>query len=419
MSAAAAAGRSLVTPDVAIVGAGPSGLTAAAALSRAGLTTVVLERESAPGGIPRHSDHSGFGIRDLKRSLRGPEYAARLVDSAAGSGVDVWTEAMVTGVGPQRSVEVTTARGLFTVQPRALVLATGARERPRTARRIPGDRAPGVFTTGQLQQLVHLRGAVPGRKAVVVGAELVSWSAVLTLREAGCEVIAMISAFAQPEAPRLVTALGRRALGVPLLPATTVVSIEGRDRVRGVVVRSADGELRRIECDTVVLTGDWIPDHELARSAGLTLDAGTLGPQVDFALRTSEPGVFAIGNLIHPVDTADVAALDGAHVVNGIRAFLDSRGPAEGGVRLVAARPLRWLAPSLLRPGAGLPARNRLLAWPEEQVARPRVTVRRDGVVVATRRVWWPCTPGRVFRIPGDLLADLERGSGELEIGVE
>ena len=92
-----------------------------------------------------------------------------------------------------------------------------------------------------------------------------------------------------------------------------------------------------IDCDTVVLTGDWIPDHELARSAGLDIDPGTQGPVVDTALRTSRPGVFAVGNLLHPVDTADIAALDGRHVADHVRAYLDVAGPLP---RAYASRPM-------------------------------------------------------------------------------
>ena len=72
-------------------------------------------------------------------------------------------------------------------------------------------------------------------------------------------------------------------------------------------------------CELVVLTGDWVPDHELATSAALTADPVTRGPRVDAALRTSRLGVFAAGNLVHPVDTADIAALDGSHVAAAVR----------------------------------------------------------------------------------------------------
>jgi len=77
-----------------------------------------------------------------------------------------------------------------------------------------------------------------------------------------------------------------------------------------------------IACDTVILTGDWIPDNELARLRGLDFDRGSLSPLVDTSLRTTAEGIFAAGNLLHPVDTADVAALDGRHVATSVRDYL-------------------------------------------------------------------------------------------------
>ena len=90
--------------DVVIVGAGPAGLTAAAELAADGaLNVVVLERESQAGGIPRHSDHLGYGIRDLKTFLSGPTYARRLVVRALAAGAQIRTDTMVTGwAGDQR-----------------------------------------------------------------------------------------------------------------------------------------------------------------------------------------------------------------------------------------------------------------------------------------------------------------------------
>ncbi len=93
------------------------------------------------------------------------------------------------------------------------------------------------------------------------------------------------------------------------------------------------------------MTGDWIPDHELVRLGGLGLDRATLGPVVDTALRTTSPRVFAVGNLVHPVDTADGAALDGRHVAAGVLAHLEGRSPGPAGVWLTAAAPLRWVTP--------------------------------------------------------------------------
>ncbi len=170
----------------------------------------------------------------------------------------------------------------------------------------------------------------------------------------------------------------------------------------------------------MILTGDWIPDHELARLGGLDLDPATLGPVVDAGLRTSRPGVFAAGNLVHPVDTADVAALDGVHVAAQVQDWLASgSGSGADGVRLVAEAPLRWVTPGVLRPDDPAPARGRLLAWTDELVPRPRVAVRQGGRVVGRMRLAWPAAPGRVFRVPSTILDGVDRrgGTAHLELG--
>ena len=117
---------------VAVIGAGPSGLTAAAAL--AGLVdgeVRVIEREDATGGIPRHSDHPGYGVRDLRRFLSGPAYARRLSETAREAGAQLHTQSQVTGWAGDRRLLVTSPRGRHLVEADAVVLATGARERAR------------------------------------------------------------------------------------------------------------------------------------------------------------------------------------------------------------------------------------------------------------------------------------------------
>ena len=407
---------------VAIVGGGPSGLTAAAALApQLDGEVLVLEREARTGGIPRHSDHLGYGMRDLRRFLTGPTYAKRLTATAAAAGAVLETEAMVTGWGGDRTLQVTSPRGVRTITADAVILATGARERPRAARLVPGDRPDGVYTTGQLQNLVHLHHAPVGRRAVVVGAELVSWSAVLTLREAGCATVAMISSHPRAEAYAAFRTLGRAMMNGPVLTGSRVVAVHGKGRVSSVTVETRTGARREIDCDTVVFTGDWIPDHELARTAGLQMDRCTRGPVVDAALRTSRPGVFAVGNLLHPVDTADAAALDGRHVVSAVRAWLRSDGepePSPGAARIRAEAPLRWIAPQLVSFDSGVPARGDLLLWSDEYRRLPRLRAVQDGRVLATKRTPWPAAPGRIYRAPWSLVAGADPKGGEITVSL-
>ncbi|WP_374999954.1 NAD(P)/FAD-dependent oxidoreductase [Aeromicrobium sp. CTD01-1L150] len=405
---------------VAVIGGGPSGLAAATALTPiVGGEVRVFDREKQAGGIPRHSDHPGYGIRDLHRFLSGPEYAKRLVETAQRSGAVIETEAMVTGWVGERTFEVTSPQGRRAVEADVVVLATGARERPRPARLIPGDRPDGVYTTGQLQNLVHMHHRQVGERAVIIGAELVSWSAAITLREAGCTPMVMTSLYERSEAYAAFRMFGRAVLRVPVSPRTRVVRINGRGRVSSVELEDTrTGTRRVIECDTVVTTGDWIPDNELARAQGIELDPLTRGPVVDGGLATSAPGIFAIGNMVHPVDTADVAALDGEHVVTSVLAWLNREAPRAQGPRLEVDPPLRWVAPQVVNADR-LPARGRLLLWADATIRFPTVTVRQGGRVVARKRIPWPCAPGRVFRVPAPVLRDASPEGGPVRISVD
>ncbi len=312
-----------------VVGGGPSGLAAAIELRALGISPVtVIEREREAGGIPRHSDHTGFGLRDLRTVLSGPRYAGRYRELAEQAAVEVLTETMVTEWEGDRLLKVTGPNGRWEIEPPAVVLATGCRERPRSARLIPGSRPAGVMTTATLQQLVHLRGQKVGRRAVIVGAEHVSFSAVATLAHGGASVAGLVTDLPKHQTLRAFRAGAAVRYRAPVWSRTKVSAIHGSERVESVELTEIDSGLTRtVECDLVVFTADWIPDHELAVMAGCELDRGTRGPLVDPALRTSRRGVFAAGNLMHPAETADVCALDGRHVAPAVAAYL--RGPGD------------------------------------------------------------------------------------------
>jgi thioredoxin reductase len=314
--------RFVTTPSsshVVIVGGGPAGLSAALELRRRGVGRVtVLDREQQLGGIPRHTDHLGFGLRDLHRVMSGPSYAHRLVREAEQSGVSLRAMTTVVDIDGTSVVLATGER----VASDAVVLATGVRERPRSARLIPGDRPAGVFTTGSIQQLTALFHRDVGRRAVIVGAEHVSFSAIWTLRHGGCRPVAMVTSHGrhQTMAPlRVATATRHR---VPIITNTSVSEIVGRRRVEAVVL--SDG--RRLQCDTVVFTGGWIPDHEVARRAGLAMTPVALSPAITSAYHSSSPGVFAVGNLVHPAETADICALDGRRAAASVLRWLHDGG---------------------------------------------------------------------------------------------
>jgi thioredoxin reductase len=403
-----------------IVGGGPAGLAAAIELRRLGIEPVtVIEREREAGGIPRHSDHTGFGLRDLRTVLSGPRYAERYREQAADAGVELMAETMVTDWEGDRRLKLTGPGGRRQVEPPAVILATGCRERPRSARLVPGSRPAGVMTTSTLQQLVHLRGERLGRRAVIVGAEHVSFSAVATLAHAGASVAGLITELPKHQslgAFRAGVALRYRA---PVWSRTEISAIHGDERVESVELTELDsGRTRSVDCDLVIFTADWIPDHELAVMAGCELDPGSLGPLIDQALRTTGLGVFAAGNLLHPAETADVCALDGRHVAPSVAAYLRGGREWPTRVRVVARGPLAWVTPNLLLAAGHDPPRDRFLLRSREFIRRARIQVRQDG-----RRLWrgrvGRLVPGRSAHIPAGWAARVDPSGGPVIVGVE
>jgi len=456
--------------DVLVVGAGPAGLTAAAELRRLGVPRVVVaDRETAPGGIPRHCEHAGYGLRDLHRVLSGPAYARALAEAAARAGAQLRTGCTVTdlraaggppGVGAGDglpgdgdgdgdgarpggvglSCVLTSAAGIEEVRAAAVLLATGCRERPRAARLVPGDRPSGVLTTGELQQRVYLAGEQLDGRALVVGAEHVSFSAALTLDHAGARVIALVTdqprhqsyaAFRLGAALRwhvpvwTSTAVTRVTGAAGRLASVNVARVPGPDGVPG--VDGVDGgRTQTVPCEWLVFTGDWIPDHVLARTAGVALDGGTLGPAIDTTMATSTPGVFAAGNLVHAAETADVAALSGRHAAQQIASYLAVR-PSAGSsapapVPVIADPPLRWISPNAIAPGPGTgigtvpPPLGRFAIRAAEFRERARLEARQDGRLLATSRPL-RLIPGRPVHLRASWLTRVDPAGGPVHVG--
>ncbi|MCC6197725.1 MAG: FAD-dependent oxidoreductase, partial [Burkholderiales bacterium] len=290
--------------DVVVVGAGPAGLAAAVALGDRGVRRVlVVDRDDAAGGLPRFCSHLGFGWEYTHRLDSGPGMVRRLLRRLDRNAVTIATRTSVLAVRAGPELELVGADcGHIGVRPRAVVLATGIRERPRSARLVPGRRpAQGILTTGQLQQMVARGVPVNGRRAVVIGTEHVAFSILLTARHAGFAVVAMAGA-----EDRIMSyagaALVARVMGVPVHLSSTVEDIGGVDRVESVTLRGPSGPLS-IACDTVIFSGDFVPDAALLPGSGIDIAAATSGPCVDQYGRTSAAGIFAAGNLLRAVES--------------------------------------------------------------------------------------------------------------------
>jgi thioredoxin reductase len=352
------------THDVIVVGGGPAGLSAAIRLKKEGVPRVlVLERQGFLGGIPMQCDHLGFGIRHRLRLYSGPGYARTLAREAQKLDVEALTSTTVLSLDARgRAVSCVSPAGHATYRARAILLATGCRESTRAALKIPGFRGPGVINTSQAQQFLHEHRAFPGKRAVVFGSENVGMSVVWSTWGKGFRVVAMVEERRHLVGYRLLDLGTNKPRGVPLYTGHTILRIVGRRRVEGVEIAALGpagqpipGTARTIACDAVICSGRFVPENELLMteaSGGLSVDARTRGPVVDQFLQTDAPGVFAAGNLLHPVETGDICGMEGDWAGRCVARWLaDPASLAGEAIEIRPGRGIQWVLPQRVRVG--------------------------------------------------------------------
>ena len=370
--------------DVLVIGAGPGGLSAAAAAaaelqrtagdpqtaagertqraagdprSAAGAPQVViLEREEIPGGILNQCVHDGFGIVRYGAQLSGPEYAEIEQGKAEESGVRILTGYMVTEIEPATAtsgpdaatsgpdaaasapaasasapasfaVTAISRSGRHVFHAKAVVLATGCRERTRGMLSIPGTRPAGIFTAGVAQNLINRKNIMVGRRVVILGSGDIGLIMTRRLTLEGAQVLCAAEVMEEP------TGLARNVrqclfdFDIPLYLRTGVSNIYGKDRLEGVELSQVDEDLRpipgtgrRIDCDTLILSVGLIPENEVAKTAGVALDQKG-GAATDLFLQTSVPGIFACGNTREVMDLADFVSEQGEVAGRSAAAF--------------------------------------------------------------------------------------------------
>lgn len=304
-----------ITCDVAIIGAGPAGLSAAVAAKKEGAERVLLiERDESVGGILQQCIHPGFGLTYFKEELTGPEYAGRFEDEAEKLGAEVLLNSMVLEVVPEEKAVycVNSQYGMTRVRAGSIVLAMGCREKTRAGIQIPGTRPAGVYTAGAAQRLINRQNAMVGREVVILGSGDIGMIMARRMSLEGAHVKAVV------EIMDFLAGLTRNKVqclddfNIPLKLSHTVTRIVGNERVEGVYVAAVDESKKPISeteefipCDTLLLSVGLLPENELTRQAGIEMNPVTNGPSVNQYMQTSVPGIFACGNVVHVNDLVD------------------------------------------------------------------------------------------------------------------
>jgi sarcosine oxidase subunit alpha len=286
--------------DIAVVGGGPAGMSAALSAAEAGAEVFLIDEQAALGGHLRGLPEGETLIRQIEAQQR----------------IRVFRQALAFGAYEGGLLAVRQGNSLIHVRARKLVVATGSHEYPGS---FEGNDLPGVMLASGVRNLLRLYGIRPGQRAVICAPTVEANALSIELKAAGVEVH-------------------------PVLPDHQIVKAIGSGRVRAAVLASPSGEQRELPCDLIVLSTRHAGALELLRQSGVRCE-------YDESLGQMTPRE-------HPLDVFSAGRVTGIRdeaieVLQGRRAGLEASG--ERGAALQVAEQLSALAARYMgHPAPGL-----------------------------------------------------------------
>ncbi|MCR4842427.1 MAG: FAD-dependent oxidoreductase [Eubacterium sp.] len=304
--------------ELIVVGAGPSGLSAAIEAAKRGLNVIVFDENAKAGGQLFKQIHKFFGSKEHHAKIRGFNIGEMLLKEAAEEGVEVVLNATVTGLYGEKEVTVRVDDEIRHYKGDSVIIATGAAENMVT---FEGWTLPGVIGAGAAQTMMNLHGIQPGKKVLMLGSGNVGLVVSFQLLQAGCEVAAIVDA-----APRVggygVHAAKVARCGVPFYLSHTILKAHGEDCVTGVTICEVDSNFKPIEgsekyfpVDTICLAVGLSPMSQLLKMSGCRMvddpKRGGQVPVVGEYGETSVPGIYAAGD-VSGIEEASSAMIGGS-----------------------------------------------------------------------------------------------------------
>lgn len=312
--------------DIAVIGAGPAGLSAALACGKSGATTLLIDFMDAPGGQLIKQTHKFFGSERQFAGTRGIQIPSIFINQLSQMpNVQLVLGVNASGYYADSGVLTLEDGGKFIkVKAKRVIIATGAAEK---ALAFENNDLPGVYGAGAVQTLMNVYGVTPGNRVLMVGSGNIGLIVSYQLIQAHVQVVSLVEA-AGRIGGYLVHAAKLRRAGVPILTSHTIVRAIGEETVRGAVVAQVDqswqavpGSEREVACDVICLAVGLTPLVDMMWQAGCEMKyVPALGGHVpvrDENMRASNPAVYVAGDA-GGVEEASSAMISGE--ISGISA---------------------------------------------------------------------------------------------------
>jgi thioredoxin reductase len=341
--------------DVVIIGGGTAGLSAGIEAKNQGIDNIlILERENYLGGILNQCIHNGFSLSLFNEELTGTEYAQKFVDKIEEMKIQYKLNTIVINLNNQKILTIANSEeGICNIKAKAIIVATGSKERTDGAINIAGSRCTGIFTAGCAQRFINLEGVIPGKEVVVLGSGNSGLIMARRMIIEGANVKAVVEKLPYC---RGLDKNFRECLNdfdIPLILNHTIIDIKGKERLEGVTIAELDKNKEIVEkskkyipCETLILSVGLTSENELLKQAQVKLSTVIGGPLVNESMHTSIDGIFACGNVLHVHDYAHDVWKES--VIAGKSAAQYIKGNAFNGkeVKIISEQGVKYTVPA-------------------------------------------------------------------------
>ncbi len=252
--------------DVAVIGGGPAGLSAALSAAGEGASVLLIEEAAMLGGSLNYARFQR-DRRDIQ-SLR--DDLVRRVEK--NDNIRTLAGATCNGWFADNWLAINRSNRLYKLRAKYVIACMGSVEQPMVFR---NNDLPGVLPASGVQRLLRLYAVRPGNRAVVATANAEGYDVALDLLEAGISVQAVIDINQSVANPELVERLS--TMGVAVHQACTVseaIPGAGLRSITGVIINElaesgeATGDGWKLDCDLLVTSVGYAPLGQLACHCG-------------------------------------------------------------------------------------------------------------------------------------------------------
>ncbi len=271
--------------DLAIIGSGPAGLSAAITASRLGLKVNVFDEQATPGGQVYRAIEDVTTQRPERLELLGTDYArgGGLVEAFRACDAGYSPRSKVWNVTADGELAIVSAESARQVKALRVLISTGAMERPMP---VSGWTLAGVMTAGSAQILMKSADQVPDVPCVIAGSGPLLYLVTWQLVQAGATVAAVLDTTpganyrkaawhlggALSEAGSILKGLRWirqiKQRGIPMISGVKNLSIEGEGQVESVTWINANNQPQTLQCELALLHQGVIPNFQMAKLAG-------------------------------------------------------------------------------------------------------------------------------------------------------